>query len=369
MATSPRAYVPGLDGLRALAILLVIVHNTSINEADAGLVARVWTGITDCGWIGVQLFFVLSGFLITGILLDGRDRPGALRTFYLRRALRIFPLYYLFLIGRFLVLPLAMPELAVPFSQQIWYWLYLSNWSDLVQGSLNGMSHFWSLAVEEQFYLTWPAAVRKLRPHALAGLCLAITLVALGFRIGCYVAGVDHAWMYSATVARADGLALGALVALASRSEFPERFVRARRIIGGIAAAGMLVVAVQAHGLSRYNPEIQTVGYTLLAIVFAALVGEIADPSPPRALRWLELPGLRSIGRYSYAMYVVHAPLHVVILAYAGSWLHARSAIDPITTDVLWTGAIAVASYLLALVSYALIEGPFLRLKDRWAPA
>jgi peptidoglycan/LPS O-acetylase OafA/YrhL len=367
MSSRPRAYIPGLDGLRAAAILLVVVHNTSINESDNGLVARVWTGITDCGWIGVQLFFVLSGFLITGILLDGRDKPRALRSFYIRRALRIFPLYYAFLIGRFLVLPLAMPALAVGFSTQIWYWLYLSNWSDLVQGPLNGMSHFWSLAVEEQFYLSWPALVRKLRVRTFVIVCIALAIGSFGVRLTFYLAGVDHAWMYSATISRLDGLAVGALVAVAARAQLGDRYRKGRRLAAVIAGAGLLVAAVHAHGLSRFNPEIQTIGYTLLAVVFGALVGEVAEPTPVRALRWLEWRGLRTIGRYSYAMYVFHAPLHVAILYFAGTWLQARAAVHPIATDVVWTLSIAAISFVLAFVSYALIEGPALRLKERWA--
>jgi len=367
MNSRPRAYIPGLDGLRALAILLVIVHNTSINEADAGIVARLWTGITDCGWIGVQLFFVLSGFLITGILLDGRDRPGALRSFYVRRVLRIFPLYYAFLIARFLLLPLLLPALAVGFSTQIWYWLYLSNWSDLVQGSVDGMSHFWSLAVEEQFYLSWPALVRKLRVRTFAIVCIAIAVGSLVVRTVFYFEGVDHAWMYSATVSRLDGLAIGALVAVAARAQLGSRYRKGRRLAGAIAGLGVVIAAVHAHGLSRFNPEIQTVGYTLLAIVFGAIVGEVSVDEPARVWRWLEWPGLRTIGRYSYAMYVIHVPLHVAILHYAGTWLHARAAVAPIATDVLWTLAVGAISFVLALVSFAVIEGPALRLRQRWA--
>jgi len=368
MSSRPRAYIPGLDGLRALAFLLVLVHNTSINEADSGIVAKLWTGVTDCGWIGVQLFFVLSGFLITGILLDGRDQPGALRTFYVRRAVRIFPLYYAFLILRFLLLPLVVPALVVGFGTQVWYWLYLSNWSDLVKGQIEGMSHFWSLAVEEQFYLSWPALVRKLRVRTFAIVCIAIAAVALIARTAFYFAGVDRAWMYSATVSRMDGLAIGALVAVAARAHTGSMYRKGRRAAGAIAGFGLVIAAVHAHGLSRFNPEIQTVGYTLLAIVFGALVGEVSVDEPARVWRWLEWPGLRTIGRYSYAMYVIHVPLHVAILHYAGDWLHARAAVAPIATDVLWVLAVGVITFALALVTFALIERPALRLRQRWAP-
>jgi peptidoglycan/LPS O-acetylase OafA/YrhL len=363
---APKQYIPGLDGLRAAAILLVIVHNTSINESNAGLVGKVWTGITDCGWIGVQLFFVLSGFLITGLLLDGKDKPGALRTFYIRRSLRIFPLYYVFLIGRFLLLPLVLPALAVGFSSQIWYWLYLSNWHDLVKGPIDGLGHFWSLAVEEQFYLTWPMLVRKLSRRTFAYACIVIAIAALVARCAFYAAGVDHAWMYSATISRLDGLALGALVAVAAHAELGTRYVTWRRRIGGVAALGLVIVAAQAHGLSRFNPTIQTAGYSLLALVFAAVVAEVADPQPARAWNLFAWSPLRSIGKYSYAMYVFHVPLNVALLYYLRPWLHDHAGAHPIALDLAWTTSIAIGSFVLALVSYALIEKPALALRRRW---
>ncbi|MEO6774868.1 MAG: acyltransferase [Kofleriaceae bacterium] len=365
MTERPPRYIPGLDGLRAIAILVVIVHNTSINEANDTLIARVWTAITDSGWIGVQLFFVLSGFLITGLLLDGRDKPRALRTFYARRALRIFPLYYVFLIGRFLVLPLVLPAVAVGFSTQIWYWLYLSNWSDLVQGPINGMGHFWSLAVEEQFYLSWPVLVRKLRLRTFVIVCVALVASSLVARIAFLFAGVDRAWMYSATISRVDALAIGALVAVAARASLGPRYVRARRRAAAIAVAGMAIVAVHAHGLSRFNPEIQTIGYTLLAVVFGVVVAELAEPRRARGLRVLELPVLCTVGRYSYAMYVFHAPINVAIQYFARGWILQHTGSHPIVMDVVWTLSIAVASFVLALVSHTLIEAPFLKLRPR----
>lgn len=365
MTSRPPRYIPGLDGLRAIAIIVVIIHNTCLNETRDTWGAKVWTLITDSGWIGVQLFFVLSGFLITGLLLDGRDKPGSLRTFYARRALRIFPLYYVFLIGRFLVLPLFLPAVAVGFSTQIWYWFYLSNWSDLVNGPINGLSHFWSLAVEEQFYLTWPVLVRKLRPRTFAIVCIALVIVSLAARITFYAAGVDHAWMYSATISRVDALAIGALVALAARADLGPRYVRGRRVLAGIVLMGLVVAAAHAHGLSRFNPEIQTIGYTLLAIGFGVLVAELAEPQPARRLQMLGWPPLCLIGRYSYAMYVFHAPINVAIQYFAKGWIAQHSASHPIAADVLWTFSIGVASFLVALVSHYLIEAPALKLRPR----
>jgi len=369
MAEPSQRYVPALDGLRGIAILIVVAHNSTLNEAHASIVAKLWTGFTDAGWIGVQLFFVLSGYLITGLLLDGRDRPHALRTFYVRRSLRIFPLYYVVMIARVLVVPLFVPALAVGFSTQIWYWLYLSNWSDLLQAPIHGMSHCWSLAVEEQFYLTWPAVVRRLRPRTIAWVCIAIAIGALAARLAFYAAGIDHSWMYSSTVARADALALGALVALGVRAELDaRRFARVRRRIGALALAALAVIAAWAHGLSRFNPRIETVGYTLIAVLFAVVVAEIVQPAPHRAWRWLDRPALRLVGRYSYAMYLFHLPLRFIIEAHAGGWLAAGAARAPVASDVVWVLAIAAISFALAALSYVAIERPFLALKDRWAP-
>jgi peptidoglycan/LPS O-acetylase OafA/YrhL len=171
--------------------------------------------------------------------------------------------------------------------------------------------------------------------------------------------------MYSATISRVDALAIGALVALAARADLVPRYVRVRRVIGSVALLSLAVAAAHAHGLSRFNPEIQTLGYTLLAIAFGALVAELAEPRPARPLQMLEWQPLCLIGRYSYAMYVFHAPLSVGIQYFAKAWIVQHSASHPIAMDVLWTFSIGVMSFLLALLSNLLIEKPFLKLRPR----
>src|SRR4051812_37533430 len=132
MATATRplsqVHLPALDTLRGVAIALVLFHNLSIFVPSGSAVDKLWNAFVESGWVGVQLFFVLSGFLITGILLDDRDKPRAIRVFYIRRFLRIFPLYYALLVVYFLILPPLIPALQKPLSETIWYWLYLSNW-------------------------------------------------------------------------------------------------------------------------------------------------------------------------------------------------------------------------------------------------
>ena len=150
------SHIPGLDGLRGVAILLVLVHMLNVLEIEHGMPAWVFGRISQIGWTGVQLFFVLSGFLITGILLDTQRSKNYFPAFYGRRTLRIFPLYFSVLTIAFVILPWlgsVPPAVAADRPHQIWLWTYLSNWAAIFDQGSKAFPHFWSLAVEEQFYL------------------------------------------------------------------------------------------------------------------------------------------------------------------------------------------------------------------------
>jgi len=176
----PSGHLPALDGLRALAVFVVVEHNISLVTGGQGAILHQLESMLHRGWMGVQLFFVLSGFLITRILLETRDSPHYFSSFYSRRALRIFPLYYATLIFLFLLLPAlgqtpALLAEDMPLSRQIWLWTYLSNWTGPrgFGGGSAPVFHFWSLAVEEQFYLLFPAILmatyrsQRLKPVAV----------------------------------------------------------------------------------------------------------------------------------------------------------------------------------------------------------
>jgi peptidoglycan/LPS O-acetylase OafA/YrhL len=371
VAPAPRPrHLPALDGLRGLAILVVLIHNASGLDAAGSLPEKLWLFVVGAGWIGVQLFFVLSGFLITGILLDNRDKPRALRTFYLRRSFRIFPLYYAFLIGRFLILPLFVPSLAVPGGEQLWFWLYLSNWALVVTGtSVGGMGHFWSLAVEEQFYLLWPALALKLRVRTFAWVCVALAAGSFLSRIGMRLFHVPDVWMYASTFARVDGLALGALVAIAVRSERGRAMLaRVKLPAGVVAGLGLMAVIGSTHGLDRYEWLVQSLGYSMLAILFALVVAAAATPSTTGWQRAMSGRALARIGTYSYAIYVVHLPLKLVLLWLLPASVAAWSARAPLAYDVGFVIAVGVASFVVAAITFVAIERPFLRLKERVAP-
>jgi peptidoglycan/LPS O-acetylase OafA/YrhL len=365
-----RGHLPSLDGVRGLAILLVILHNTNPIEDPESLPAKLVGIVLDWGWVGVQLFFVLSGLLITGILLDTAKAPNFYSAFFARRVLRIFPLYYGVLFAAFVVLPALTGRALEGARNQVWLWTYLSNWADPLGRSVPAFPHFWSLAVEEQFYLAWPFLVR--RGGSRGVLVIGVTLVVLAFfsRLGLLLAGFDHAGPYSFTLCRADALALGAIAAVllrdpASRA-WVERHARALRWSSvALLAAGALVT----RGYPRAGFRTQTGGYTILALVFAVgvLLVSIADADDAAASSWLRARGLRTLGKYSYAMYVFHPLLQSafgrpLLLRVTGGHVS-------LVVSVAYMTCLLLVSLLAAIASYHLFERHFLKLKSRFVAA
>src|SRR4051812_15765629 len=211
-------HIPALDGVRGLAILLVLIFHFSqlgYTPNPTGFRA-VLQKATAAGWIGVDLFFVLSGFLITSILVEAKGSQGYFRNFYMRRVLRIFPLYYGVLavaavLG--LVFYDRLPqEYRNVFHYQGGLWAYLQNF---IRIDWMGFTHFWSLAVEEHFYLVWPALVFFLSRRAAMGVCVALIAAAIAIRTGRVLNHAEIEATYTWTFCRMDCLAIGSLLALA----------------------------------------------------------------------------------------------------------------------------------------------------------
>ncbi len=343
-------HVPALDGVRGLAIILVMAFH-------------IWrVPVTSLGWSGVDLFFVLSGFLITGILWDSRSSPGRARTFYVRRALRILPLYYGVLIAVFIIRPMLglahrLDDVALA-HEHIWYWSYLGAWRIAFDHphAVTYLTHFWTLSIEEQFYLVWPILVW--RCSRITVIRVAIMLAIGAFLLRCYIVTATSIPIAASTLppCRIDGLAIGAILALALRG--PGGVSAVRRWIVPTSLTGLVAVAALAllRPTVRFiDPGMMTVGFTALDWSFAGLV--FAAATTRSAL--LESAFLRAAGRYSYGLYVFH-PLVM--------WWIVRDVPSLERNEWSYVIGSVVGSVVVAYLSYHLYERPFLRLKTRLAP-
>jgi peptidoglycan/LPS O-acetylase OafA/YrhL len=365
-----RGYVPSFDGLRAIAILAVMGHNFQFEGHAASTIGAAISRVVDWGWVGVELFFVLSGFLITGILLDTRERRGYYSNFVARRVLRIFPIYYLTLFTAFAVIPLVTGRQIEGHEHQIWLWTYLSNWVGTLGLTVAAFPHFWSLAVEEQFYLIWPLVVKRLAPKTLVIASVVLGVIALASRVALRVWAGDAGGPYAFTVCRMDALVLGAAAAVLLRERAIASWVDRSGVRLGLGAAALFVIGgVVTRGYPRAGLMTQTLGYSLLAVVFTVLVvlavrAEAHGSPLARALSWAPL---RSVGKYSYAMYIFHSPLHLSVGAPLFEKLHS----GPVSTslNLLYFAVMAVVTYLAGLCSYHLIEKHFLALKRHFVSA
>jgi peptidoglycan/LPS O-acetylase OafA/YrhL len=357
--------IPALDGIRGVAIIWVVLHNTmAMPLAPFSWALHPLPLLTNMGWIGVQLFFALSGFLITGGLLDTRGSPHYFRNFYAKRALRILPLYYTVLLLLLVVLP-RLITLPAPFSRehQAPLWLFTANWD--TESLPYGFAHFWSLAIEEQFYLIWPLVVCGFPPRRLLQVCVWIAMGALLLRCALAAYGASGWTLYTSTACRMDALSLGGAGACLLRIPAAREHIRARlALLGGAALAVFLAGIPLTRIYYRDGVSGETFGYTLLAFSSAAFVTWVAaQPARSAALvvRLLERGPLRSCGKYSYAMYVVHNLLHKLL---GEPWVLGRfGSHPPLQVVFVYALIVLVTTYALSFVSYHALEKHFLRLK------
>jgi peptidoglycan/LPS O-acetylase OafA/YrhL len=369
-------HVAALDGLRGCAIAAVILHEGP--RSHDGLGARIFGAVANGGWAGVQLFFVLSGFLITGILLDTREDPHFFRNFYARRTLRIFPPYYATLILTLWVGPLvfstAASDVRGVLSRQGWLWSYTSNLAILrhngwcFSAGWLSLDHTWSLAVEEQFYLAWPVLLFFLPRRGIVAVALAITLASPVLRMAMLHAGTSPEAVYSFTPCRLDALAMGSLLAVVIRNgaEITEHVRTAKALLlGGAAALGTVVV--KSRGLDSEDFLVQTLGFSALAVLCSGVVLGAALAAPDKgAARFFGSPALTFVGRYSYGMYLyqgVLAPLfHRIPVDRIAELLGSRLAALLVATTLMFLVTTAIA-----FVSWHVFERRFLALKGRFA--
>lgn len=372
-----------LDGIRGIAIAMVMLshffgayrlhfHFTTDLESLATF-ERVVTKAALAGWVGVDLFFVLSGFLITGILYDAKGPARQyFRAFYARRVLRIFPAYYGFLILLMVLLPL-LGESAAQRSLGgglAWYGSYLSNIRDAIDPGLRAdwlfVGHIWSLAVEEQFYLVWPAFVFLFSRKTLLWICGVGAVCALALRVSFEIADLPPVLEYTLTPARMDTLAVGAVIALSVRSagDFSS-LLRWAPLVAVVSGFALVLLGVLQGGFTPVDPWVRTAGLSGLAILFGAfLVLAIAQSPGSRAHGVLANPSLRWLGRYSYATYLFHLPI-ATLLARNADFIGNTptlfgTSLPGVAVFVVVAGSISLA---VAWLSWRVWESHFLKLK------
>jgi peptidoglycan/LPS O-acetylase OafA/YrhL len=365
-----KVHLPALDGVRAIAILMVIVFHSVGGLPGMNWAQNAFLGMAEQGWVGVDLFFILSGFLITGILMDARTQPHALRNFYARRVLRIVPVYVAFLLFS---LSIALPmgtsspeESALLQRTQLWYWTYSQNllvalhsWS----ATAFPFAHLWSLAVEEQFYTLWPIAVLLLSRRMLAKVGILCIVAAEACRLALVHRGADGTVIYVMLPTRMDSLAAGACLACAYRSApHWSRIKHARLFVATLAVVSLLAVYLSVRTFDKLGPLEQLVAFPALIALGSVVVVTAVD-----GVAWLSGRALRFLGKISYGMYMWHLVVMRLILKQVGvpntpapnAWW---------AFFVLMILGTTCGSILLALVSWHVIERPFLALK-RFVPS
>jgi peptidoglycan/LPS O-acetylase OafA/YrhL len=372
--------VPALDGVRGIAILLVLLRH-SIFAMESAIGGPRPTGFFSwflaagqLTWSGVDLFFVLSGFLIGGILLDARNSPRYFQTFYFRRFYRILPLYFvvvtMFLFqhlpwfaliakpGRFQ--PLEIPWLAyATFTQNFWM-VYLGTFG------LNSAGITWSLAIEEQFYLTIPWIIRKVRLRFLSAVLVAVVIGAPLVRLALRSLLGDHGGIacYVLTPARADGLSLGVVCALLVRRERVWDWLVARKELLWITFALLFcgIVSMTWRQYDAFSAAMTSWGYSWLALFYAAFLLLAVVDTGGWLERVLRNPALTKLGTLAYGLYLIHISVMQSVRHPLNSWLPASPHLAWILGGILG----AAVSVLLASLSWKYFEKPFLRRGHRY---
>lgn len=341
----PKGHIPALDGIRGLAILLVTIYRFSgIRDYET---AAWLKPLLEFGTHGVDLFFVLSGFLITGILFDSKGDEHYFRNFYARRTLRIFPLYYFTLLAVLVLLPLVgvttgMLKASHPDVSSLWYYggnvlmSYRGEWH------LGGLNHFWSLCVEEHFYLVWPLVIFACSRTTAMRICVAAFLASAGGRVLWMVLGGNSVAPEVFTLFRLDALCAGAWIALAARGPNGLTNLLPGAKLVALVAGLMLLPVIALH------KQIFTIPTTLYACFFAAFI--LLAVASAKHDGWLSFLGksklLQWLGRYSYGMYVYQNLLLVGLAAF-------------FTPAILeqWTGSPAISRVVFLISMFALTCG------------
>jgi peptidoglycan/LPS O-acetylase OafA/YrhL len=350
-----RGHFKALDGIRGCAILLVLLFHCLKTSFFP------FSVITGIGWIGVDLFFVLSGFLITGILYDTKGSKNYLTVFIFKRILRIFPLYYLALSIFFLAL--LIPNITSSnhflhkghFNDILYYLTYTQN----IHFSLHGwgitdiLNHFWSLAIEEQFYMVWPLVIMFSKRNKI----ILISIFLIGIALLTRNLFPDGPFSYVFTLARIDALAIGSIASILIRRNiaFLNKYTLSVFMFS-LAVLSTIVIYTQSVGIG--NMHFIRYGYTLFAVLFASIIILTFDSKRIGKVtsRFFENSFLRFLGKYSYGIYVYHW------LLYRGLYMYLETKYS---LSIIFILPFIFFVFIVSVLSYNLYEKKFLKYKSK----
>ncbi|OQP42738.1 hypothetical protein A4H97_11270 [Niastella yeongjuensis] len=340
-------YHKELDGVRAIAAFMVIFFHFFF--VPAFNLHPLLTKIANFGRTGVSLFFVLSGFLITRILIVTKESRGYFSNFYVRRSLRIFPLYYLFLTLTFIILPLIFGKPFEPFYLQVYSWAYLQDFALAFRWPHVGPAHLWSLSVEEHFYLFWPLLIYILSTRKIVGASVLIIVIAFVVRYFMFVHDYEA---YYFTFARIDELSMGALLAvLEIKNKLIDKNANKFLLISVILTIPTIALLVIFTDIN--NGIIQIIKYNLLAFTFLSMIGYVVSLQETSWLKkFLSSKPMLFLGKISYGLYLYHP------LCIAAIW-NVFPQMNMVPGFVMAVGF----TILVAAASYYLFELNFLKLK------
>lgn len=357
---SYKPYYPALDGLRGLAIILVVLlHNFRFVD------------YFHFGWLGVDLFFVLSGFLITENLLFNLNKPHFLRNFYIRRLLRIFPLYYLLLIICLFIVPSINRQnidMSYYAENQFWLWTILQNWLFIFSPPYGDQSllHTWSLAVEEQFYLIWPLLILLIRkPKKLIIVATMVLILVVATRMIMWFYRADHfAYASFYTFTRIDGLCIGCIIAL---------FMQINR---AWISNNMWILVLSTSLLNfafyfldiRYGntlPYFAFAGYTTFPLLFGLLTYEAAVEKTKVIKLLFANRLMKFFGRISYGLYLFHWPVYIIGSPLLIKLFTSYSLLTSKQAVIVSSLIVTIAAILISVLSLRYFESYFIRLKKK----
>lgn len=338
-------YHKELDGVRAIAVLMVIFFHFFYELNLPPIVTK----IANFGRTGVSLFFVLSGFLITRILIATKESPDYFSSFYIRRSLRIFPLYYFYLTLIFIILPLISGKPIPPFNLQVYNWTYLQNFALSFRWEHVSPRHLWSLSVEEHFYLFWPLLIYLLSIGKIV--IASVIVIVIAFVVKYFMIEYNYVAYYF-TFARMDELSMGALLAVL---EIKNKLIdkNANKFLLFSVVLAIPTTALLTMFTDIDNTIIQIVKYNLLAFTFWGIIGYVISLRETGWVkRFLSTKPMVFSGKISYGLFVYH-PLCIVAV-----W-NVLPKMNPAMLFVIAVGF----SFLVASASYYLFELKFLQLK------